>query len=233
MRYIFINFLTSPGETIEVYLFIYKFKIILIKMINSKTLCLFIMGFLCGLVSISLLTAMGLSSYGLYKSQTMPRTIKQHCSGFYCNVTVIGRACYARFVDLPNASSYNVICDKPRSGFYKIVLPCDSDLNGRPILNCDYFNEDRDHLYEMSGVGLCISILAFVVMLFAICLIHVHFSERVIENNNIELSTNVKHQEPASNIQIDIEPCSPYNEPPPDYTTSTNDNVNLIDQTNQ
>lgn len=199
-------------------------------MINNKTLCLFIVGFCSGLIFISLLTVIGLSSYGLYKSQTMPRTIKQHCSGFDCNVAVIGRACYARFVDLPNASSYNVPCDKPRNGFYEVVLPCDSDQNGRPMLNCDYFNEDRNDLYEMSGVGLAVSICSLIIFGFALFVLYTYFSVHKIGNNSIELPTKVKHQKPLS---VNVEQCSPYNEPPPDYTTSTKDNVNLIGQTSQ
>lgn len=120
--------------------------------------------------NIVFLTIIGLSIYGVYRSSLEPSIIKHQCDKFNCTVNVVNNNCFARFVEFTNIDLVEVKCDKKRNGVYQIVLPCDSEQDGQPKINCDENNDYKDTITGLSICGILFTALILIFLNGAVCL---------------------------------------------------------------
>lgn len=114
-------------------------------------------------------TIIGLSSYGIYVADNMPDIKKNTCKDYNCTVNVIGKHCRARFTEVQNDVPVSVECDKPRNGFYEVILPCDADSVGNPVINCDIENDDKFTIFVLAIFGITVSLVLVCVYMAVIC----------------------------------------------------------------
>lgn len=159
---------------IESYLFIIKLTFDLQTnhktMGYDKTIESIFIGFVVFCLFCFNFTIIGLSSYGIYVSNNMPDVKQNLCKDYNCTVNVIGKHCRARFTEVQNDVPINVKCDKSRNGFYEVILPCDADSGGNPVINCDIKNVDKFDILGSSILGITFSIFLACVYMIVICI---------------------------------------------------------------
>lgn len=181
-------------------------------------------GMLCCIFSIGC-AIMGLSSYGIYVSENMPDMKHHECKQYNCTVEVIGKHCRAKFLEFPNNTFISVTCDIPRNGFYQIILPCNGDSYGNPVINCDTVNSAKTEIFISSVIGLlwsvitCFAVFAFISVAF-------HNADKGINSNGLFFTKNNHSTNPQSetaHYELDETDCKVNDQ----SNHPDSDNVNL------
>lgn len=116
-----------------------------------KTCEIIISAMIC--IAVCSFMSMWVCVYGLYVSEHMPSKFERTCKDYSCNVTVFDERCFAAFIGPDADYPTEVKCDKTRSGFYQVVLPCDKDSDNKPKINCDVRNKNKSLIFDLSLFG--------------------------------------------------------------------------------